>query len=235
MDSVKRALLRARRLQRTLDFENAFTGNVPRKGPFSPRPTMLNSEAHSLRSAINNTVQAFVSPSLPITTGELMCTDVLVELRRGSWILNARVEAFAEAPIAFIIGFTVNKHRYFGFLLGLVNVPGASVNVSSPTKKATVSISGVSTWLSFNFETACREGVTFRLWSTSEIDTVSLRNLFDAWLGAFPEPLYRPMSLLDDGKSDYDAWGTPHGEGSLLDDNPGVEPGLSFEVSLNFD
>jgi hypothetical protein len=149
------------------------------------------------------------------------------------WILNAQVQAQTQMPVAFVVGFSINEPRYFGFLFGALNFSGGPTQVSSPASQAAVSAIGASMWLGENFESACRQGVTFRIVSTPDMKG-SARGLVHAWMSKFGQPLYRPMSLLDDG-SDTDAWGAPPGSGSLLDDVDSDDSGLSFSVSLNFE
>ena len=240
MDPVKRTALKARRLQHTI----AFIDNHFLKGPFSLRPAISQSSTKGLRQAITSRVQAFVLPAPPLATAEAECSDVLAELRspgilvaHGSWTINARVRALSSAETRFVVGFSVNDHRYFAFMLGALNFPNGSSRFSSPTDSATVTLSGVSNWLGNNFETACREGVTFRLRASTE--GASARALVQSWLTAFPAPLHRPMSLLDEDR-DIDAWGVPPGTGQLLEGDAGSSssadsPGLSFEVALRFD
>lgn len=236
MDPVVRASLRARRLERAI---NLAGGDNPfQRGYFALRPETRTTATHGLRQAISGRVQAFVLPEPPLAVPEVACTKGLAELvSDGRWTINARVVARVETPTVFVFGFSVNNHGRYGFLLGGLYLPRGAPQFSSPTHTAVVTISGYSKWLSSNFDTACRAGVSFRIAGTTQLEDVSPRTLFRSWMSRFPEPLYRPLVLLDQAR-DIDIEGVPLGVGQPVDeDAPSEEdnPALSFDVALRFE
>jgi hypothetical protein len=235
MDQVKYAASRLRRLQWWLAYgEGNPSFREDLRKPFSVLSLVTRPGALQLRKTIDDTVVAFVPPSLPLITPDLTCSHVLVEFVKNRWWrLTARIETLVRTPVIFVIGFVTNKHGYFGFLIGALNYDGPETDVSSSSSAATVTVYGVSQWIQDKYDTARGEGVTFRIHSSTDLHS-SLRSLFQEWAATFDSELYRPFSLLDTDRYYNTPWAPSTGEGSVLD-QPGEDPGLSFEVSLRFE
>jgi hypothetical protein len=215
--------------------QEAFSEYLKRS--FSVRSLVTAPEPLMLRKAIDDTVVAFVPSTLPLTSTALTCTNALVQIQRtGGWWLNARLETPAQAPIAFILGFVFNEHRFFGWMFSALNVQGFGPDkgFSSP---ALLGYTGGSQWLRDDYAVARNEGVTFGLLSTLDMK-MSLNDFGDEWL-RLVGGAHRPLSILDTDSDDTLAWSVvTRGSGGgpapsqLL---PVQDPGLSFEVSLWFE
>ena len=198
--------------------------------PFRAREHAIPGRGARLRSMIDDTVVAFVPPSLPLVSDPgIIVTDALAQLSSdGGWAMWIRVEAVHPVPTFFLAGISTTHSAHWGGMGQVLNDSG------NPNARVFFTL-GASAWIAANYGAAAAEGVTFRAVSTTNLDG-SLHDIAVVWRDSFDQGLGRAFSLIDTDKNYYyeQQAAAGIGESEALDDPPDDDR-LSFGVSLRFE
>ena len=194
MDAVKRAASRLRRMQGVL--ASNYSPTIYDQ-PFRAREHAIPGKGAWLRSMIDDTVVAFVPPSLHLVgDAGIIVTDALAQLSSdGQWALWMRVEAVHPVPTFFLAGISTTLSGHWGGMGGVLNDSG------NPNARVFVTY-GASAWLAANYGAARADGVTFRAVSTTDLGG-RLHDIAVVWSQSFDQGLGRAFSLIDTDENYY--------------------------------